>query len=86
MPVSNIDLEINGVLIEAEIDYTYSKGYPPKLQGDPDYQYEGCADEWELTVLMLKDVNDEFTVDVSGLIEYIEDELIEQVIFELESE
>ena len=86
MSLVEIEIEVMGVIINAEVEYTYTKGYPARLHGLPENNYEEQPDQWEIHSLMLENDFGMFSVDVTELVDYIKDQLIEDIIEQLEED
>ena len=84
--MSLVEIEVMGVIINAEVEYTYTKGYPARLHGLPENNYEEQPDQWEIHSLMLENDFGMFSVDVTELVDYIKDQLIEDIIEQLEED
>ena len=86
MSLVEIEIEVMGVIINAEVEYTYTKGYPARLHGLPENNYEEQPDQWEIHSLMLENDFGMFSVDVTELVDYIKDQLVEDIIEQLEED
>ena len=74
MPKEDVLIYLNEVELSAEIEYGFTPEVPAKLYGLPENCYPAEPEEWDLHRLVLQ--NGE---DISELIHYIEDDLIQQL-------
>lgn len=72
MATSEIDIEVNGVELKAEVHFDYTPAVPAKLYGHPEDCWPEEPAEWEFTELYLMADDGSYTVDISELIAYID--------------
>lgn len=65
---------------EIDVHFSFSKGYPARLSGDPDTWEPACDDEFELEAIVYKGVN------VTELFSDYDLGLIESEILEMNNE
>lgn len=72
-----ITIEVCGKELEAEVEFDFTPKVPARTSGLPENCWPEEPETWEIYGLFLKDDSGVFCIGVSGLILYIEDELIE---------
>lgn len=72
MPTSEIEIEVNGVELKAEIHFDYTPPVPAKLYGPPEDCWPEEPAEWEFNELFLLADDGSYTIDISELIPYMD--------------
>ena len=79
MANETVVIELNGHEFTVEVEYSFTKGYPAKVDALPEDCYEGKSDEWIIESLSMVD-NAGALHEIDFLVEALTEDVIEALI------